>query len=745
VRSFFPVFLPALMLATLGAGLASAQSIDFTLLASVPGQQPVSFPNDTPINLSATSNSVTITATYVGSSLATIMNPPNTWIVGSVEFTATVPKTETFPMTLGPGNSFSFTITFNAASSAAASALLTIPYTEPAATATGTLSSAIIIPLNGTAPLISLAYALAPNNNLMGIQTGGTIKFPPTQINTPAGATLVVLNTGSGQAEITNITYPGSTSPFQLSDVPLATTTTPYTLGAQMQLNMGITYTPTAVENDTGQVVITFSNGVTDTINLAGSGVTSTFSYSYLSGSSTTPTPLTAGQTITFPPVNYVANATNPVSSPVIVQVKNTGAVTGTITSVSVVGPGFQFVNQATTFPVMLATGNTTSFTISYTPTEVGTQTGTLAIGNAVFTVSGTGLGPQLSFSYSSNGTSISVGAGGAVVFPSIAVTQSETVPFIIANSGTTSATVSLVSTSAPFSVTSVPPTTLAAGKSITVPITFTPTTEGPVQGTLLVNNTSIPLVGAGTTPPALPSYTISGPSGTVAPASQASVSLTLAQPYPVDLTGVLTLTTSGTLGTDPSVEFPNGQRTVDFVIPAGSTSANFAGQGSDILIQTGTVAETVTLAPTFATTAGVNITPTSPPTLQFSIPPAVPVIESIEITNSTGSQTSATFDIVLVGYSTTRDLSTLTVTFTPATGFNLSTSQTSVDLSGVSSVWFQSTASQGFGGLFQVTVPFNLTGSVGTGQNLLEALASVSATISNSVGTSSSAQANVQ
>ena len=71
----------------------------------------------------------------------------------------------------------------------------------------------------------------------------------------------------------------------------------------------------------------------------------------------------------------------------------------------------------------------------------------------------------------------------------------------------------------------------------------------------------------------------------------------------------MLTLTTSGNFGTDPAVQFSTGSaagnRTVDFVIPAGSTSANFAGQGSQILLQTGTVAETVTLTPSFATTAG--------------------------------------------------------------------------------------------------------------------------------------------
>jgi hypothetical protein len=172
-------------------------------------------------------------------------------------------------------------------------------------------------------------------------------------------------------------------------------------------------------------------------------------------------------------------------------------------------------------------------------------------------------------------------------------------------------------------------------------------------------------------------------------------------------------------------------------VIPAGSTSADFAGQGSQIQVQTGTVAESVTLAPIFTTTSGVNVTPDSPTTLEFTIPSLAPFLESIAITNSTASQTAASFNLVIVGYSTTRSLGALNVTFTAASGFNLPTSVPSIDLSGAANVWFQSTASQAFGGLFQVTVPFSLTGSAPKNETLIQAIASVSATISNGIGTS--------
>jgi hypothetical protein len=210
-------------------------------------------------------------------------------------------------------------------------------------------------------------------------------------------------------------------------------------------------------------------------------------------------------------------------------------------------------------------------------------------------------------------------------------------------------------------------------------------------------------------------------------------VTLTLSKGYSLDLTGTLKLTTQGDFGTDPSVQFATGGRTVNFTIPANTTSANFAGQGTEVLLQTGTVAETVTLTPAFATAGGVDVTPGSPTVLQFTVPSAAPVL----LQGSVANPTANSFDLVLVGYSTTRSLTTLNVTFTAAPGFTINTSVPPIDVSQSSSAWFQSLASAAFGGQFQITMPFVLTGPVKTGQTLIQSIASVSATVSNSTGTS--------
>ena len=739
MRSILRLFIAGSMLAFFGATLVTAQAINFTLLVVPTNGNPATVLNGQQIDLVAPNvggtSQVTIVATYTGSTQATIAAAPQ--VLGSTAIKVVPAASESFPLVLTRGQTLTFAVTYTASSAGQVSAQVSIPYTEPGTTTT-TVNNTITLLFVGQAPSFTLSYILQSDNNVVPIAPGGTIPFPGTILNTTAQAQLNITNTGSGPGTITDISLVSGGPNFKLSGLPLF----PFTLSTTGTTNLpiGILYTPSAVENDTGQIKITFQDGSSDTVNLTGSGITSVFSYSYLIG--TTSTPVAPGQTIVFPPV--ASTGTTSASSSVIVQVKNKGTTSGTISSITVSGPGFALATPVSTAPVV-PPGGTYSFTISFTPTQVSQQTGTLAVGNDVFTLAVTG--PALTFSYVSDGVTIPVGAGGTVDFVPIPVSQSETVTLTVTNSGTSSAIISLISTSSPFSLTPAPalPLTLAVGQSKQLGITFTPTTTGPATGTLLINNTTVTLAGAGTTPTAVPSYTISGPSGNVPPASQQNVSLTLSKPYAAELDGVLTITTSGNFGTDPAVQFSTGSsagnRTVDFVIPANSTSANFAGQGSQILIQTGTVAESVTLAPSFTTAGGVTVTQASPSTLEFTVASLAPVLQGLQITNTT----SSSFTLLVIGYSTTRSLGSLSVTFNPAAGYNLATTTFSTDLSQAGALWYQKAASQAFGGQFEISIPFNLTGPVSSTKTLLQSLASVSVTVSNSIGTSTPAQANIQ
>jgi hypothetical protein len=743
-------FFASLVLTMFGAGVASAQAIDFTLLAIPASGNPATIANGQTIDLIAPNLGaqiqVTIIATYTGSTQATIAAAPQ--LLGSTEISVIKPAAETFPLVLTKNQTLTFTVKYTASTANQVSAQLTVPYTEPGTSSTTTVSNSISLLFQGSAPSFTLFYFITPANgsspNVLPLAPGGTIPFPATQLNTTATGGLQIYNVGSGPGAITGISLVSGAPFFQLAGTPPITPTVPYTItpGTSTDpLTIQILYSPTAVETDTGQIMITFQDGTTDLVNLSGIGATSTYSYTYLSG--TTTTTVKPGGTITFPVPALPTTGTTPATSSVILTVTNKGNANGTINSINATPPFA--VSGVLATPPVLKPGDSESFTITYTPTQVGPQTGALVVGSDMFTLSATGPGQQLTFSYVADGTTIPVGTGGAVNFTPIPVSQSEKVTFIIMNTGTSTAIISLISTSGPYTLTPTPslPLSLAAGKSASFGITFTPTATGPLSGTLLINNTTVPLNGAGNTPPALPSYTLTGPSGNVSPASQENVSLTLSKSYPVELDGVLTLTTSGNFGTDTAVQFSTGSstgnRTVDFVIPANTTSADFAGQGSQILLQTGTVAETVTLTPSFATTAGVDLTPTSPTTLQFTIPSAAPVLESLQVTNATATS----FTLLVIGYSTTRSLGALNVTFNPASGYNFTTTTFTSDLSQVASLWYQSAASQAFGGQFEVTIPISLTGP--NGKDLLLAIASVSATVSNGVGTSTTLQASVQ
>jgi hypothetical protein len=732
----------SLILAAIAAGLASAQTIDFTLVASSNGQSSmISNGSTLPfVTTVGTQQQITVKATYNGSSQATITQALQQQ--GSTEFTV-VSTNLTVGEMLTFGDSFTLVITYSPTTPAEALGTLAVTYTEPGAGGTA-VQNAIQLGLQGTSPSFVLSYVLQTNGNQVVIPPGGTIPFGPTQINTTAQASLDITNVGSGTGVITGITTPPAGSPFKVGNIPLIPPTIGLGVTSGNSVQLLVQYTPTAVENDTAAITITYQGGATATVNLAGSGTTSTFTYKYLvQGMSTAVAP---GGTITFPGADVGSTSGN--TSSLIVQVTNTGSASGTISSVSTSGP-FTLTNPIT-LPTTITTGNSFSVPLTFTPTEVGTQTGQLVIGNDFFNLSGQGLG-QWTYAYASNGstTTVNPATGGAVVFSPVPVGQSESVTFTITNTGSLPATISLIEpsvASGPFTVSPIAlPKTLAPNGPLSFTITFTPTVTGISSGSLIVatasNTTSITLTGSATVPAPLPSYTITGPSGNVQPATQSNVSLTLSKGYALDLTGTLTITTEGTFGTDPAVQFDTGSRTVDFTIPANSTSANFAGQGSELPLQTGTVAETVTLAPTFTTPGGVDLTPSSPTTLQFTIPSLAPFLVSAQISN----ETSSSFDLVLTGYTTTRSLSSLNVTFTPASGFNIATTQPTIDLTQGSDVWFLSSASSSYGGLFTITMPFNLQGPVKTGQTLIEAIASVTATVSNGIGTSNSAPAPLQ
>jgi hypothetical protein len=488
---------------------------------------------------------------------------------------------------------------------------------------------------------------------------------------------------------------------------------------------------------------VSFDADAPFTIPLQGSGSSAVLLYQILQSDSQTP--LTPGGSVQFPQTRTGQ------SSSVVIRVLNSGNAPGTVSLVNLVGTGFQLATVPL-LPQTLPPNSGITFSVTFSPLQPGPATGTLLINSDTFSLSGIGLGPQLTLSYAAAGATITIAtANPSVVFSPVVVSQSAQLVFDVKNTGTLPAILSNIGVAlagGPFTVTGLPalPLSLAPNANLQVTIVFTPTTVGFSAGSLQLDATVVPLIGSGTPPPALPAYTLTGVSGTVAPLSQPGLTMALASPYPVALSGTLTMSSSSILAADPAVQFATGGLTVPFVIPANTTSAIFGSQGNRIGLQTGTVANTVTITPSFATRAGnVDLTPMNPITAQFSVAAAAPVLLSVQATTQTAAGTSATSVILsITGFTTTRALSSWTVQFTTAEGVSMPVSKFTADIQQVASAWFRSNTSVPFGSQFTLTIPFTFQG-IPTTETLAKNITSVSVAVNNEAGASNPVQSPVQ
>jgi hypothetical protein len=209
-------------------------------------------------------------------------------------------------------------------------------------------------------------------------------------------------------------------------------------------------------------------------------------------------------------------------------------------------------------------------------------------------------------------------------------------------------------------------------------------------------------------------------------------VTLCLGGSFPATVTGTLTASfqasSSVAVGTDQSIQLilPGSTQgtgpTVSFSVPVCTQTPPPAAA-----VTMGTVAGTITVTPQL-TANGVNITPESLTSQTISIPAAPPVITSVTLTPGTGSTS-----VSVIGYSSTREVISGLFTFAPATGSTLSQSAIPVQLGSAYTTWYQGSTSETYGSLFQLTIPFTVSGSA------LDVVA-VTVTLTNTKGTSAAA-----
>jgi hypothetical protein len=509
----------------------------------------------------------------------------------------------------------------------------------------------------------------------------------------------------------------------------------PGSLAAGKSVSVTLRYSPLTQEPSTGTVQIGFPDR-TAAFGLVGTAVGPSFTYQLLSSDSTNL--ITTGQPISF------ADTAVGTTSRFAIQVTNSGTADGQINSINLLGTGFALTDLPF-LPITLTSGSSLIFTIQFAPTQPGTLNAKLRIGADSFDVTGVALGALLAYSYSSGANTLPILPLGTAIFSPLQVGQSSSSSFTVRNTGTSSVTLSSIDAVLPgqnaspyFTLSNLPqlPTNLAPGAQFSFTVAFSPVTTGAAAATLRIDTQTFSLSGSGTPPPPLPAYSFQGPAGPQQALAQPSIGLTLNAPYPLAITGVLTISIDpGAFGTDPTVQFATGGLNVKFTIPPNTTQALFGNNNAtQVKLQTGTVAGTINVAPKFQTSGGFDLTPQNPAMLTLPLPAAAPQLLDIQL----ASKTSNTLTFVVTGLANTRSLEQLTFQFTPMATYNLAVTTFPLNLQPYSVLWYNSSASQAYGSLFTATVSFAAQTSA-SGAAAITGLQSVAVTATNSQGASNS------
>ena len=379
--------------------------------------------------LNTTSSAQTVTLSNIGAGALTI-----TSIALSGSNPGDFATTNNCGSSLAAGSNCSISVTFKPTVASARSATLSITDNASGSPQRVTLSG------TGTSPTASLS----PTSLAFGVQALNT---------TSAALTTTLRNSGNLTMTISGIAITG-TNATEFS----RTTTCGTSLAAGASCTIGVTFRPTTAGSKTAAVSVTDNApGSPHTVSLTGTATNVVVA----------PTSLT-----------FAAQLVGTTSSPQIVTVSNVS--TGTLSgiAISLTGTNLSEFGETTTCGTTLAGGSNCNISITFTPAASGSRTAGLRIVSSdpasplQITLSGTGTAPAVTLSP----TSLAFGTQ-ALATPSTA--RSVT----LRNSGNASMTISGISiagtNASDFARTTTCSTSLAAGSSCTISVTFQPTAVG--------------------------------------------------------------------------------------------------------------------------------------------------------------------------------------------------------------------------------------------------------------------------
>jgi F5/8 type C domain/Pectate lyase superfamily protein/Abnormal spindle-like microcephaly-assoc'd, ASPM-SPD-2-Hydin len=206
-----------------------------------------------------------------------------------------------------------------------------------------------------------------------------------------------------------------------------------------------------------------------------------------------------SGVTVAPSALNFGSVAVGSTSSAQTVTVSNPTSSAASVSSISASGD----FAQTNTCGSSIAAGGSCTVSVKFTPTATGSRTGSLTVnaGGTTNTVSLAGTGTS-----SGGGSATLAASPTSLSFGNEAVGATSAVQTVtVTNTGGAAASVSSISATGPFSSTNTCGTSIAAGASCTLSVTFTPTTAGAATGNVTMSSNAtdstltVPLSGTGT------------------------------------------------------------------------------------------------------------------------------------------------------------------------------------------------------------------------------------------------------
>jgi hypothetical protein len=319
--------------------------------------------------------------------------------------------------------------------------------------------------ITGNVTLKDTASGNPHNVALAGTGGAPVASLNPTSLNfgpqlvgtTSATQTITLSNTGNDAMAISSITSSGDFA---------ETNTCGPTLAAGANCSISVTFTPTATGTRSGSVTVTDNaSGSPQSVSLTGTG--------------TAPSATLSPASLTFG--GQLVGTTSAVQSTALT---NTGNAPLTISAISVAGDFAQTNSCGTT----LAAGASCSINVTFTPTAVGTRSGSVAVTDNAsgspqsVSLTGTGTAPMATLSPAS------------ITFVSQVIgTTSPTQSATLSNTGTAPLTISAITITGDFAQTNNCGNSLAPGGSCAINVPFTPSAVGSRSGTLAISDNANP------------------------------------------------------------------------------------------------------------------------------------------------------------------------------------------------------------------------------------------------------------